>query len=79
MGKIYPLTVTPDRYSGTYSGGKWLAFNLLPGEVHPRVHGNDLECSFFWEYADKTKIGLGDTPEEAIKNLEHKLQIRGIV
>lgn len=31
--ELYPLTIIKDRYSGVYSGGKWLAFNLDPEEI----------------------------------------------
>src|SRR5260370_17595963 len=30
---LRPVTITPDRYGGTYSGGAWLAFPLPPFEV----------------------------------------------
>lgn len=30
LNKIYPLTIVRDRYSGTYSGGSWLAYNKYP-------------------------------------------------
>ena len=30
MDELYPVTIIRDRYSGTYSGALWLAFNMYP-------------------------------------------------
>lgn len=38
---IYPLTIICDRYSGTYSGGEYLAFNLDFDEIPQEVLGDD--------------------------------------
>lgn len=73
--EIYPLTIIEDRYSGTYSGGGYLAFNLEETEIPEAVSGSDLECAFFWQ---KTKIivGKGMSPEEAKENLIQKLKAK---
>lgn len=34
--EIYPLTIISDRYTGAYSGGEYLAFNLDFDEI-PRL------------------------------------------
>ena len=41
---IYPLTITLDRYEGTYSGGKILAINS--DEFPQGVSSGDIECDF---------------------------------
>lgn len=73
MDCIYPLTVIKDRYSGLYSGGKYIAFNKEYYEVHKAVNGNDDECINFWEcYSDI--VGKGNTPKEAIENLLESIE-----
>ena len=65
---IYPLTIITDRYNGTYSGGKVLAFNMDYYELPEDIDGDDVACSNFFQ---KTKIiyGKGDTPMEAYRDL----------
>ena len=65
---IYPLTVTADRYSGAYSGGKFTAWNLEPSEIPDGVFSDDVGCWDFWE-TNNIVCGKGDTIEEAIGNL----------
>ena len=68
---IYPLTIICDRYSGTYSGGKYLAFNLDFDEIPLSVSGDDVSCMEFWytEEAEDYKIGKGSCIDEALDNL----------
>ncbi|MBQ9676843.1 MAG: hypothetical protein IJV44_01745 [Prevotella sp.] len=71
---IHPLTIITDRYSGCYSGGKYLAFNLEPWQVPKGVDGNDTECMDFWD--DECKeyvIGKGVTIQEAVDDLKRKM------
>ena len=77
--KIYPLTVIADRYDGVYSGGRFLAFNRRFYDIPEAIASDDVSCSEFWSiFKNRNEIvGLGDTPDEAIKNLYHKLK-RGI-
>lgn len=39
--KLYPLTITMDRYTGVYSGGIFTAWNLDPDEVPWEIAGGD--------------------------------------
>lgn len=68
LATLYPLTVTADRYSGTYSGAPWLAFPEEPGDVPADVFGEDGECAMFWS-AYKYPVGKGSTPQEANEDL----------
>lgn len=79
---IYPLTIIPDRYGGTYSGGSFLAFNCLPHEIPKECHsGGDIDSLNWYENNDKNEtspviFGIGGTPELAANNLLTKLNIR---
>lgn len=73
---IWPVTIIKSRYGGGYEGGPWLAFNCEYWQVPEAVYGDDISCStFFTEYErsnrkkNPLKIGRGDTPDEALKNL----------
>lgn len=74
-GEAYPATIIMDRYSGTYSGAKWLAFNEHNNEVPDEIGGSDPEESSFWLNRKETDkpIGKGDTPNEAYLNLVAEL------
>lgn len=66
--RIYPLTIVTDRYGGTYSGGKFLAFNLDRENIPDAVGGGDCEeMEFFMD--DIFMIGKGDTPNDAYFDL----------
>ena len=69
---IYPLTIILDRYNGTYSSGKYIAWNLEPNEIPKESQGSDTTSAFFWKY-NKIPCGKGNTPEEAIKNLKGEI------
>lgn len=48
----YPVQVCESRYSGTYSGGRWV---LMAGCYNPRdtaAFGSDIECIDFWTRVD---------------------------
>lgn len=72
MHELYPLTVTADRYNGTYSRGKFTAWNLDPEEVPTDINEDDMTCMDFWAECEYT-VGLGRTVMEAIEDLERKL------
>lgn len=39
--EIYPLTIIKDMYNGTYSDGKYLAFNQFNDCFDERIGGSD--------------------------------------
>lgn len=74
--EIYPLTIIKDRYMGSYSGGKYTAWNLHAEEVPIDINCDDVSCFSFWwtDEADKYIIGKGDTVSEALADLYIKLK-----
>ena len=71
-----PLCIIKDRYSGAYSGAKYLAFNMDPYFVWQLpVNAGDYDCESFWNGTDpefdvnEYVIGKGETPEAALLNL----------
>ena len=71
--QIYPLTVILDRYNGTYSGGKWTAWNLKFSDIPPAVSADDCSCAGFFSNSNIV-YGTGNTPEKAIEDLRKKLE-----
>lgn len=72
--EIYPLTITLDRYNGTYSGGKYTAWRLRTWDIPEKASSDDVDCFEFWNYeADGFPVGVGDSPEAAIESLRRKL------
>ena len=74
---IYPLTIIADRYTGSYSGGAFTAWNCEYYEIPLDAASSDGLCGEFWETAhDKYLIGTGDTPREAMLDLYIKMLSR---
>lgn len=73
---IYPITIIRDRYTGTYSKGKYLAFNLDFDEIPSAINSDDRTCDQFWCDARHLNlfIGKGNTILEAMADLESKLK-----
>jgi len=83
---IYPLTVVRARYGGVYEGGKFAAFNAEPDGIRwhlpcaatdhgePDAFGGDPDCMSWWMFAHMVMlIGVGETIEEAILDLDRKI------
>lgn len=70
---IYPLTITSDRYNGTYSGGNFTAWHLYPDEVPDDIYSNDIDCPYFWSH-NRIVCGKGRTVSEAVADLYAKLR-----
>ena len=69
----YPMTIVSDRYMGTYSGGEYTCWPLPSYRVPYEIDEDNVTCGRFWRDADKSMIGIGNTPQEAIKDLENKI------
>lgn len=78
----YPIAIIEDRYTGTYSGGKWLAIATADtsfGGCVSRIgycldegpHGDDCEAMDFWSDAPAW-IAVGSTPDQALRALQSK-------
>ena len=80
--EIYPLTITADRYTGTYSGGKYTAWSgdvedILPP---PEAEADGVVCRNFWYEQEKAPtyiVGKGNTVSEALTDLYIQLKQRG--
>lgn len=70
---LYPLTFVLDRYDGTYSGGRWIAWNLEPHMVPMGPQADDVTCRVFWE-TNQLPAGRGDTPAGAVLDLLRQLR-----
>jgi len=68
MNDVYPLTIIKDRYSGTYSGGEYTAWNLDFDEIPKEINYDDVTCQHFW-INNKIFVGKGKNPKEATENL----------
>lgn len=75
MNEIYPLTIVRDRYMGSYSDGKYTAWNLESWEVPRAIAGDDIECMGFWWQCNAygITVGRGNTPEEAVEDLRKRM------
>lgn len=83
----YPLTIIEDRYSGVYSHGIFTAWNRYADCVPDEIDGGDITAYDFWnEYRDEYDmithsadiVGLGNTPEEAVKDLMRRIKEKGL-
>lgn len=70
--EIYPLTITADRYSGTYSGGAYTAWNLDANEIPEDIYFDDYGWLDFWR-ENSIVCGKGRTVSEALADLYIKL------
>lgn len=70
---MYPLTIVADRYNGVYSGGRYTAWSSEPWGVPEEIFGDDIECFDFFRYNNDLLYGIGQTAEEAEKDLSDKI------
>lgn len=69
-GGGWPVTILPARYSGSYEGGRWLAFPCEYNSVPDEVYGSDVECSIWWRTAEAASmVGRGEAPDAALADL----------
>jgi hypothetical protein len=66
---LYPCTITPTRYRGTYEGGRWAAFRRRPEELPEQAFGGDSEALVWWSGVEAPWIGIGNTPAAAFRDL----------
>lgn len=75
--KLYPLTIVMDRYTGTYSGGVFTAWELDVDEVPWEIAGGDLTASTLFDKIRDGRLnlvyGVGRTPDDAAMDLYLKL------
>ena len=68
------MTIVTDRYTGVYSGGEYTCWPLEYRNLPDEIEGGDTECDLFWSHCDKSKVGIGNTPQEAFEDLEKKMK-----
>ncbi|APH72275.1 hypothetical protein [Aquibium oceanicum] len=81
--ETFPIAIFEDRYTGVYSGGRWLAVasatDGLDGketrigfclESDDGPSGSDVEAATFW-VDPPLWIAVGGTPDEALANLRN--------
>lgn len=74
MYNIYPVAIITARYGGVYEGNRWLAFNCYDGQIPNEATSDDITCSTWWSTsADAKKVGRGNTPNEALIDLELRM------
>jgi hypothetical protein len=71
---VEPVTILLDRYGGTYSNGRWLAFPCDPDEVPEAVWDEDIPCMTWWKEAGDFPIGRGRSPNDAYLDLVSRLE-----
>jgi len=69
---IYPCTIILSRYGGIYEGGAWVALPLSPYDVPIEVMGDDISCAAYFSF-NRPRLGVGNSPEAALSDLERKL------
>ncbi len=57
---------------GTYSGGAFTAWPLLPDQVPDQAWGSDVDCVYLYR-GKEYLVGLGDTPSLALQDLLNKM------
>lgn len=88
---MYPVIIVESRYGGTYETGKWHAipqfwFDKTKTEMsddewgyYCYLYGDDCDAIDFWQSDFAIgKIGVGMTPDEALKDLYQKNSISDI-
>lgn len=70
---IYPLTITRDRYRGTYSGGRFTAWNCHPDDIPEEISLDDVSCQEWWYSSDTRYVGRGNSPLEAVSDLYRRI------
>jgi hypothetical protein len=69
---LWPIAIFETRYGGTYEfGAKWFAFPFDEQQAPEEALGEDVECSN-WFVDNKDRIGLGETPNDALSDLFKK-------
>lgn len=70
-------TVVEDRYAGGYSGAKYIAWPLPAAAVPADSQGGDIDAGVFWSKSWEHLAGKGDTPEDALADLDRLLKDEG--
>ena len=76
--KTYPIVIRQSRYSGVYEGGAWIATASTPAIPEPMffdyLTGDDEDAIDLFLSHGADLIGRGDTPNDALHDLERRLK-----
>jgi hypothetical protein len=66
---FHVVVITETRYSGMYEGGSWAAFSVSDfTSVPTAAFGADADAVHWWSQPS-VPVGVGDTPNEALRHL----------
>lgn len=82
----FPIIIFQDRYTGAYSGGEWIAVAgatrvdwegsegvMRFDHVYDNAFDGDPDAANFWNDNQPVWVAVGNTPQEALDNLNAKL------
>jgi hypothetical protein len=78
---LYQVAVFQSRYSGIYGGGEWFAIANFESfdetGLSEYVFGDDCDAVDFWMSEKSEMIGIGSTPDAAVRDLYDRYETRG--
>jgi hypothetical protein len=78
---LYQIAVFQSRYSGIYEGGEWFAIGNFKSfdeiGISEYLFGDDCDAVDFWMSEQSEMIGVGSTPDAAVKNLYERHTTKG--
>ena len=78
---LYQVAIFQSRYSGIYEGGEWFAIANFESfdetGMLEYVFGDDCDAVDFWMSEKSEMIGVGSTPDAAVKNLYERYETKG--
>lgn len=77
---LYRIAVFQSRYSGIYEGGEWFAIANFDSfdetGISEYVFGDDCDAVDFWMSEKSEMIGVGSTPDAAVKDLYERYRTK---
>lgn len=74
--ETWPVAIFQSRYSGVYEGGTWFSVaNSDTIDMENGPYGDDESCAE-WFSINKSIVGVGETPDEALQNLKFKIELK---
>ena len=78
---LYPIAIFQSRYSGIYEGGEWYAIGNFESfeetGVSEYLFGGDCDAVEFWMSEKSEMIGVGSTPDAAVRDLYERYETKG--
>lgn len=80
LDDLYQKVIRQTRYQGSYEGGRWIAYVCWDtAELPEAAYADDVPCMLWWladdgsgEHPRTARIGRGETPDAALKDLERR-------